>query len=58
MKGFKNLNNDFENLLIDLILYSTIWGIGGIICEKYWNIFNIFLLKMIYYDDIWTTYNL
>ena len=58
MKGFKNLNNDFENLLIDLILYSTIWGIGGIICEKYWNKFNIFLLKMIYYDDIWTTYNL
>lgn len=41
-----------------MVLFSVIWGVGGLVCEKYRNKFNIFLLKLIYYDDIRQSYNI
>lgn len=53
-----SLPQHFETKLLDMILFSVIWGIGGLIDEDFRNDVNMFLLRLIYYEDVRTSYNL
>lgn len=53
-----NLIKELESKIIDISLYSILWGIGAILDEESRAEFNIFLLKLVYFEDVWNTYNL
>ncbi len=44
--------------MVDVCLYAIIWGIGGTIDEHKRNDFNVFLLKLIYFEDVRLLYKL
>ena len=53
-----SLPQHFENKLLDMILFSVIWGVGGLIDEDYRSDVNMFLLRLIYYEDVRSSYQL
>ena len=56
--GLDKFKKDFENRLSDICLFSIIWGVGGIFSEKCRKDLNIFLLKLIYYEDVRESYKI
>lgn len=56
--GFESAFKEIENKCVDLCLYAVLWGVGGIFDEVYRSEVNIFLLKLIYFEDVRTSYKL
>ena len=48
--------NEFEHILIDLVLFSVSWGVGGSLDQDGRAKLNQFLLKLVFYDDVRQTF--
>ena len=56
--GFESSLKEIENKCVDLCLYAVLWGVGGLFEEGYRSEVNIFLLKLIYFEDVRASYKL
>lgn len=49
---------ELENICNNVCLFATIWGIGGVLEEASRHEFHLFLMKLIYFDNVRDTYKL
>ena len=54
----KDFGKDFKARILDICLFVVLWGVGGVLEPSSRNKLNLFLLKMIYLEDVRETYNL
>lgn len=50
--GLDKKRNEFEHILIDLVLFSVSWGVGGALDQDGRSKLNHYILKLIFYDDV------
>ena len=54
----EGLTRQFETRILDLCLFSVLWGVGGLLEKEDRQKLNIFLLKMIYMEDVRDSYDI